>query len=95
MAEDHMVELFYHCHENAVLKPTEAGYLVRRGDAFVEITLPRLPEARLQVHCGSLAPMCGWVSRAFDTRAPAPTIVWSARLSGRAVLRTEIVVHLP
>jgi hypothetical protein len=35
------------------------------------------------------------VSRAFDTRTPAPTLVWSARLSGRAVLRTEIEVHLP
>jgi hypothetical protein len=95
MAEDHAVELFFHCHEDALVKPTQHGYLVRRCDAFVEITLPRLPEAKLQVYRGSLAPMCGWVSRAFDSRTPAPTIVWSARLSGRSVLRTEIEVHLP
>jgi hypothetical protein len=95
MAEDHTVELLFHCHEHALVKPTEHGYLVRRGDAFVELTLPRLPDAKLQVYHGSLAPICGWVSRAFDTRTPAPTIVWSARLTGRAVLRTEIAVHLP
>jgi hypothetical protein len=69
MAEDHAVELFFHCHENARVEPTQHGY--------------RVP------------PMCGWVSRAFDTRAPAPSIVWSARLTGRSVLRTEIEVHLP
>jgi hypothetical protein len=28
-------------------------------------------------------------------RAPAPTIVWSARLPGRALLRTEIEVRSP
>ena len=95
MTEDHTVELFFHCHEHALVKPTEHGYLVRRGDAFVELTLPRLPGAKLQVYQGSLTPICGWVSRAFDTRAPAPTLVWSARLTGRAVLRTGIEVHLP
>ena len=62
---------------------------------LIEIALPRLPEAKLQLYQGSLAPMSGWVSRAFDTRAPAPSIVWSARLTGRSVLRTEIEVHLP
>jgi len=44
------------------------------------------------LHQGSLAPMLGWVSRAFDSRRPAPTIVWRARLAHRAVLRTEILI---
>jgi hypothetical protein len=39
--------------------------------------------------------MSGWLSRAFDSRVPAPTIVWRARLPGRTVLRTEILVRLP
>jgi hypothetical protein len=30
------------------------------------------------------------VSRAFDCRVPAPTIVWQARLLGRSVLRSEL-----
>jgi hypothetical protein len=95
MAEEHAVELFFHCHENALVEPTEHGYCVRRGDASLKIDLPRMAQANLQVYHGSLSPMCGWVSRAFDTRAPAPTIVWTARLTGRAVLKTEMVVNLP
>ena len=95
MAEDHAVELFFHCHESARVDPTQGGYLVRRGDAFIKMSLPPVPEAKLQLYRGSLSPMCGWVSRAFDTRAPAPTLVWSACLAGRAVLRTEIEIHLP
>jgi hypothetical protein len=93
MAEDHEVELFFHCHEESTVAPTEQGYIVRRGSGALKITLPQADGATLQVYCGSLAPMSGWVSRSFDHRAPAPTIAWAARLPGRAVLRTEIVVE--
>jgi len=48
--------------------------------------------AESAVHQGSLAPTLGWVSRAFDSRRPAPTIWWRARLAQRAVLRSEILV---
>ena len=77
------------------VQPTEAGYIVRRGASFMQIDLPRVAQAKLQVYRGSLAPMCGWVSRAFDVRPPAPTRAGRARLAGRSVLRTEIAVHLP
>jgi hypothetical protein len=93
MAEDHEVELFFHCHEDATLVQTRRGCLVRRENAALRMTLPEAPGAKVQVHCGSLAPISGWVSRAFDNRAPALTLAWSARLSGRAVLRTEIMVE--
>jgi heparinase II/III-like protein len=94
MVEDHQVELFFHCHEDSTLAPTGQGYIVRRGSGAVKITLPQADGATLHVYCGSLAPMSGWISRAFDTRAPAPTIAWNARLTGRTVLRTEILVNL-
>jgi len=93
MAEDHAVELFFHCHEHAVVERAEQGYVVRHGDVRVGLTLPVADGARIELYRGSLAPMLGWVSRSFDSRAPAPTIAWRARLSGRAVLRTEIAVH--
>ncbi len=95
MAEDHAVELFFHCHEHAVVQPVAQGYIVRHGEVCVRIALPAADSARIEVFSGSLAPMLGWVSRSFDSRAPASTIAWSARLSGHAVLRTEIAVHLP
>jgi hypothetical protein len=68
--------------------------LVRRGEAWLRITLPGTPGARTELLSGSLAPMSGWVSRAFDCRQPAPTIAWRARLTGRSVLRTEMLVGL-
>ena len=92
MAEDHEVELFFHCHEESRLVQTRHGYLIRRN-AALRMTLPQAEGARVQVREGSLAPISGWVSRTFDSRAPAPTIAWSARLSGRTVLRTEIIVE--
>jgi len=54
--------------------------------------LPVVENAESAVHQGSLAPTLGWVSRAFDSRRPAPTIWWRARLAQRAVLRSEILV---
>jgi heparinase II/III-like protein len=95
MAEDHEVELFFHCHEEATLAPHGHGYVVSRRGGALSIALPQADGAKLEVYHGSLAPMAGWVSRSFDVRAPAPTIVWSARLTGRVVLRTEIRVRLP
>jgi Heparinase II/III-like protein/Heparinase II/III N-terminus len=90
MAEDHEVELFFHCHEESTLEPLENGYVVRRGSGALRISLPQADGATVRVYCGSLAPMSGWVSRAFDSRAPAPTIVWSARLTGPTLLRSEL-----
>jgi len=95
MAEDHEVELFFHCHEESEVFAQDGGCVIRRGAASARITLPQVPQSELRVYRGSLAPMSGWVSRAFDSRAPAPTIAWSARLPGRAVLRTEILLSLP
>ena len=95
MAEDHEVELFFHCHEESRVLAVDGGFVVRRGDASLRITLPRTPRARIDLLTGSLAPMAGWVSRAFDSRQPAPTIAWRARVTGRSVLRTEILVGLP
>jgi hypothetical protein len=94
MAEEHEVELFFHCHEEAAVSEGGRGVQVRRGESALEMTLPQAEGASVQIYCGSLAPMSGWVSRAFDSRVPAPTIAWRARLSGRAVLRTEILVQL-
>jgi hypothetical protein len=94
MAEDHEVELFFHCHELSEVIPEHNALVVRRGQASLRLALPQAQDARIQLFSGSLAPMSGWVSRSFDTRAPAPTLVWSARLAGRSVLRTEIDVRL-
>jgi hypothetical protein len=92
MEEDHEIELLFHCHEASELEPAEHGFVLRRGETSLCISLPQADQARTEVYRGSLTPMAGWVSRSFDSREPAPTIVWSARLTGPTVLRSEIVI---
>jgi hypothetical protein len=91
MAGAHDVELLFHCSERCQVERAPGGYLLRQAEKLVLIELPRIEEATSQVLIGGIAPIFGWVSRRFDNKLPAPTIVWKARLKGTAVLRTEIV----
>jgi hypothetical protein len=94
MADEHEIELFFHCAEDCQVEAVEGGYLVGRDDVpAVKLLLPQLEGGAAEVHRGNLAPMLGWVSRSFDSRTPSSTIVWRARIIGHGVLRTEIIVQ--
>jgi len=88
MADEHDVELLFHCAEQCQIQAVEGGYLIERDGVQLRLALPVNGAAEL--HRGSVAPIFGWVSRAFDRREPTTTIVWRARLSGPALLRSEI-----
>jgi Heparinase II/III-like protein/Heparinase II/III N-terminus len=90
MAEEHDVELFFHCSEHCRVDEVPGGYVIARDGASAKLTLPEGGKSELL--CASVAPIAGWVSRSFDTRQPAPTLVWRSRLAGRAVLRCEIAI---
>jgi hypothetical protein len=90
MQGSHDVELFFHCAEACAVDAAPGGFVLSRDAVQVKIELP--PCGDSSVHKGELAPILGWVSRAFDRREPTRTIAWRARLSGPAVLRTEISV---
>jgi hypothetical protein len=92
MEEDHAVELFFHCGERCSVDAVPGGYLVSQEGISITIRLPQAEGATSELYLGSVAPIFGWISRAFDSRQPAPTIAWRVRLAGRAVLRTEIAV---
>ena len=92
MEEEHEVELFFHFSERCSVDPLPGGWLASQDGGAIELRLPQAPAAQAAVHRGSVAPICGWISRAFDRRQPCPTLVWKARIAGRAVLRTEILV---
>ena len=91
MGGEHEVELFFHCAEHCAVEETPEGYALTRDGIRVELALPH--GGTTEVLRGSVAPMAGWVSRAFDRREPAATIVWRANLSGRKLLRTRVKVQ--
>ena len=85
----HTVELFFHAHEDCEAELDAAGATLARGDRTLRITWPdQAGEARILR--ASVDPIGGWVSRAFDRKVPAPTLVWRARLTGQALLATRI-----
>jgi hypothetical protein len=90
MSEDHDVELFFHLSELCVVDPCPGGFVASRDGIAVTLRLPDGGSPR--VYQGNLSPMLGWRSPAFDVRLAAPVIVWQARLTGPARLRTEICV---
>jgi len=91
MSGEHDVEIFLHCAPECSVEPTAAGFAIRRAPWTLGVQLPSQPLGAAQVYRGSTQPLCGWVSRHYDEREPAPTIVWRARLSGSCRLRTRLM----
>ena len=87
---EHDIELFFHCSERCEVAPVPGGYVLRQRGRTVTLWLPDIRGASSQVYFGSESPILGWVSRRFDEKCPAPTIVWRARLSGTTTLLSEI-----
>ena len=92
MAEEHEVELYFHFSELCRLDAVAEGFVATQDGVNLRLILPVHEGAAARLHEGALAPLCGWRSRRFDVRVPAPTVVWQARLAGPARLRTELCV---
>jgi len=86
----HDVEIFLHGAPEARVVELPGGARLLRSGRAVHVRWPELEGSRAEVLRGSTAPIAGWVSRRFDRREPAPTLVWRARLGGDCVLRTTI-----
>jgi hypothetical protein len=95
MEEDHEVELFFHCSERCTVEAAQGGFLLSQENVSISLKLPAVNGSTAEISIGSVSPIAGWISRALDVREPAPTIVWRARLPGRAILRTELAVLAP
>jgi len=91
MAEAHEVELFFHCAEQCRVDAVAGGYLIERDGIALRLVLPANGTA--EIYRGSLVPVLGWVSRGFDRRQPASTIVWRAKLCAPALLRTTLEIR--
>jgi hypothetical protein len=87
---EHRVEIFLHCAEGSRIEQRDGGVEVFRDGQHLRVTWPELKGAASEVRRGSLDPIGGWVSRRFDRKEPAPTLVWSATVAGTRILRTFI-----
>ena len=90
MSGAHDIELRFHCSERCEVEAAPGGYRLRQDGRSLLLRLPAGPAGRASVLFGSVAPIGGWVSRHYDDKVPAPTIVWRARLEGDVVLHSEI-----
>ncbi|HEU4646223.1 MAG TPA: heparinase II/III-family protein, partial [Burkholderiales bacterium] len=90
MTGEHDIELLFHCSEQCLAEPAGGGYELRQAGRTLRLGLPQFKAASERLYVGSVAPIFGWVSRRFDEKQPAPTIVWRCRIKGDVVLRTEI-----
>src|SRR5690606_21517890 len=92
-AGSHRVERFWHFAESC--RVAVHGGRVESDDGRVRVVIEVAePEARLELFRGSETPIAGWVSRRFGHKAPSPTVVFTNRIDGEAVLRTRISVVL-
>jgi len=94
MEAPHDIELLFHCSEGCHVESGSDSapdtYVLSQGATDVRLKLPAIGGASHRTYRGSTDPIFGWVSRRFDIKEPATTIVWSARLTGSFVLCSEI-----
>ena len=86
----HDVEVFFHCAEGSRVREIAGGVAIERGGRTIRLLWPDAAGGQAEILEGSTAPIAGWVSRRFDVKHPAPTLVWRARLAGDSLLRTQI-----
>ncbi|HXC40285.1 MAG TPA: alginate lyase family protein [Burkholderiales bacterium] len=87
----HEVELFFHCAEHCSVQRNGRLHVISRDGRSLVIRLPDTPSAAIENYRASLRPPAGWVSRRFDRKEPAPTLVWRATLAGNQRLTTELI----
>ena len=90
MRGQHEVEIFFHCAEGAQVEPIDGGMAITLNDRTIKLLWPENANGAGWILEGSVDPIGGWISRRFDHKQPAPTLVWRARLAGDTTLVTEI-----
>ena len=86
----HRVEQFWHFSEDCEVEVQAGCVSVKNGTQRITITTPHM--ANVQKEFGSEDPELGWISRAFDTRAPTTSVRVSLTTSGEARLVTRFQV---
>lgn len=87
--EAHEVEVFWHFAEACQIQVSGNEISAACGDRTIQMHMPEGGWSP-RVAAGQESPPLGWVSRRFDVKTPAPSVVWSGRIAGTTALVTEI-----
>lgn len=87
---NHYAERFWHFSEHCEVR-VEANAIVAAVNGL-RIKLENIQPASTEVvHLrGQATPPGGWVSRRFDVKEPASTVIWGSKISGPSQLITEV-----
>ena len=83
----HFVEIIWHFAENCAVEVHEGRVTVRNGGVSLDMTMPGSNWSPRMFKGDETLPL-GWISRRFDFKEPAPTIVWSGEVAGTTELVT-------
>ncbi len=85
----HLCERYWHFAEDCEVHVEEGRITASNAGIRIRLT-PDEPELECVVLHGSEAPPGGWISRRFDVKVPATTVIWRTPIQGNTPLRTEI-----
>lgn len=88
----HLVERIWHFAEDCVVTVKQDALSVARERCSVQFSFSPVLDRKLSVTCGAEKPILGWISRAYDIKAPIPTAVESLRIDGSTTLIVDITL---
>lgn len=92
-AADHVVERFWHFHEDCKVVLNGGRITAERNGTRIRLTT-HPPDTRLSLYRGDEVLPRGWVARRYDERVPAVTVAAENRISQTTSLRTDIHIQV-
>ncbi|MGF1614400.1 MAG: alginate lyase family protein [Gammaproteobacteria bacterium] len=92
---EHRVERFWHLAEDCVVTETDGEVAARKGGVILRIRSQGTAPLAVEVVMGREDPPLGWVSRRFDSKVSASTLVITDAIAGTTTLETEISWQFP
>jgi len=86
----HLVRLFWHFSERCDVSVRNGAIVAKNNGLSVKLSMPGR-QAEVTLARGNENPPLGWVSRAFDRKAPTTTAVISLQMNGGGTLTTEMI----
>ncbi len=90
-AAPHDIEQFWHFSEKCDVR-ADGSSIVAEQDGIRVVLYIKEPGWSIDLCSGMDDPPCGWISRSFNVKEPATTVVCRRRIEGRARFTTEIEI---